>query len=260
MITDSLFAQDRYFMEADRYPRLSPDEECDLARRYQQGDEHAGHWLVCCNLCLAISFTEKYSENALCERIDLIQQANIGLIRAAKSFNPESGYRFSTHAVSWILAEVSRYRDERSYAVHIPQHVHTTQRKRQRDASLKNGEATLEAARPWLTYAHRSLDALLPGDEHDDAQTYGDFLDDPDASHDFAVMLARIDLEPLLAKLPTTWRQVVEKRYGLYGEQPHDYVQLAALFGRSKTRMQQIDRQAIAFMRAELGSREGAAS
>src|SRR6266581_1906012 len=123
MITDSLLALDRYLMEADYYPRLLPEEECDLARRYQRGDEEAGHYLVCCNLCLAISVTNTYSVNARCERLDLIQQANMGLIRAAKKYNPDSGYRFSTYAVSSIIAAVTRYRDERSYAVHMPQYV-----------------------------------------------------------------------------------------------------------------------------------------
>lgn len=236
-------------MEADRYPRLSPAEECDLARRYQHGDEHAGHWLVCCNLCLAMSVMSKYSTNALVEKLDLIQQANIGLIRAAKKYNPESGNRFSTYAVPWILAEVSRYRDEQSHAVRIPQHAALAHRRQIRGEALASEARTLDAALPWLTDACYSLDIPLQGRESDSG-SYADIVEDPRAEAAFSQALDRSEVAVLLDCLPARRRQVLELLYGFAEvEQQHTPATLAQRFGVSRRRIQQIEVQALQQLR-----------
>ncbi len=251
--TDILSAWEHYCQEAERYPLLTRQEECELACRYQAGDEQAGHWLICCNLRLGISMIKKYSTNARVDKMDLVQQANLGLIRAAKKFDAESGYRFSTYAVPSILASVSRYRDEQCRAVHIPQRLAVAHRKQLQGQPSAESIRTLDAAGSWLINECYSLDAAIPGDDSD-VGTHGDILEDPHAEAAFDQALTRIEVEPLLAKLPTNWRVVIEQLYGLTeDEKEYTYTALATRFGRSKTRIQQIEKQALELLRQALG-------
>lgn len=117
---DSSVAQ--YLKEMARYPLLTHEEEIDLANRVQAGDEEAKEILVCSNLRLVVSIAKKYTNRGL-PILDLIQEGNIGLMKAVSYFDPEKGFHFSTYATWWIRQSVTRAIADQARTIRIPVHM-----------------------------------------------------------------------------------------------------------------------------------------
>src|SRR5260370_19524079 len=115
----------RYLYEINRLPRLTPEQELELGERIANGDEEALRIMVESNLRLVISVAKRYRNECL-SLLDLVQEGNIGLIRAARKFDYKRGYRFSTYAISWIRQAVTRAIANQSQTIRVP--VHLTQR------------------------------------------------------------------------------------------------------------------------------------
>src|SRR6266700_4408928 len=123
---DVLEAYRLYSRELDRYPLLSPEQEQEVAVRAHRGDRQARQVLVCANLRLVLKVARDYRRENHCGSygfLDLVQEGNLGLLRAVEKFDPSRGNRFSTHAVWWIRQAIGRFVAEQSAAVHLPSYV-----------------------------------------------------------------------------------------------------------------------------------------
>src|SRR5437016_2702106 len=111
-----------YLNDISRLPRLTPEEEIELGCRIAQGDEAALRRMVECNLRLVVSVAKRYRNEGL-SLLDLVQEGNIGLMRAAKKFDYTKGYRFSTYAIWWIRQAVTRAIANQGQTIRVPVHV-----------------------------------------------------------------------------------------------------------------------------------------
>src|SRR5690242_13426890 len=112
----------QYLKEIGMYPLLSAEQECRLAERIAEGDQQARQRLIEANLRLVVSIAKRYANQGL-PLLDLIQEGNIGLMRATQKFDYKRGFRFSTYATWWIRQAISRAIAEHSRSIHIPVHV-----------------------------------------------------------------------------------------------------------------------------------------
>src|SRR6266581_2923123 len=112
----------QYLVEVGRYPLLNAEQEMRLARRVMAGDLAAQQQLVEANLRLVVSIAKRYNNHGVL-LLDLVQEGNLGLIRATQKFDPSRGFRFSTYATWWIRQAISRAVAEYTRAIHVPVHV-----------------------------------------------------------------------------------------------------------------------------------------
>jgi len=118
-IADSM---DMYLTRIGKWPLLGPDEERDLSRRAKEGEDYAKRKLIESNLKLVVSVAKVYSRSGV-PLPDLIQEGNIGLIKAVESYDPEKGFRFSTYAVAWIRQAITRAIERQGRAIRVPSYV-----------------------------------------------------------------------------------------------------------------------------------------
>jgi RNA polymerase sigma factor (sigma-70 family) len=235
---------DLYMQEVEKYPLLSAQEEIELAMRYHAGDAQAGEHFINCNLRLVVKVAHVFNTNARVTLLDLIQEGNIGLIRAARKFDPQQGYRFSSYAQTAIMQECCQYRDEQGYAVRLPQYIAVDVRKSLRDAEHTPNPSRVIAQR-WLSESCVSYDVPMP-DGHD---TFAARIADAESEREYAQVLASIDTASFLGHLPDHYRSVFELLYGLNGKPEHTFRQVGNRYGVSATRIQQIEKQGLIKMR-----------
>src|SRR5438105_5777200 len=149
-----------YLHEMRRFGRLTVAEEIELAQRVAAGDEWARHQLIEANLRLVIAIARQYSHTGV-PLLDLIQEGNLGLMRAAEKFDYRRGCRFGTYATFWIRQAVSRAADEQSRLIHLPDHVVTCLHKIRRAAAQLSQESGLEPLPEQIAEAsHIHLDEV----------------------------------------------------------------------------------------------------
>ena len=245
-------------------PLLSWAEERELARRKDAGDEAAKRQLIESNLRLVMSITRSYT-NAAVPLLDLIQEGNLGLIRAVEKFDYRMGYKLSTYATWWIRQAVTRALDDQGRTIRLPVHigeqVRRLLRSRRQLAQKLNREPTLvELARETgleestiaelqELLAHPvSLDT--PVGEGD--SLYGDLIEDihSEAPHErTAERLRATELANALAQLNPRLRHLLGLRFGLDGESPQTLEQISARLGISRERVRQLEERALRQLR-----------
>jgi RNA polymerase primary sigma factor len=262
----------RYF-EATNHPLLTHAQEVELARACQAGDLDARDALIRHNLRLATKIAAAYQGRGL-PYDDLIQEANIGLMRAVKSFDPERGFKFSTYATYWIRQHVERAIDNQATAIRLPVHLRERiTRLNKVAAAITQGTgaaATDEAladALGWSlekvqrvrtaarTCAPCSLDEpMLNNDKHpDEPRTLLDFVADERAADldETVAERERRDLAAaLLALLPPRSRQVLELRFGLDGGGPRTLDRVGQALGITRERARQLEADALDRLRS----------
>src|SRR5438445_4910656 len=246
-------------------PLLTPPEERELARLKDEGDESAKRKLIESNLRLVMSITRNYTK-ANVPLLDLIEEGNLGLIRAVEKFDYKLGFKLSTYATWWIRQAITRALADQGRTIRLPVHVADQVRKllraRRQLAQKLNREPTLvELAREAQQSEERVRELLelvenpvsLETPVGDGESLYGDLIEDvhserPDEST--SKKLSQTELAEALLRLNPRMRRVLSLRFGLDGEPPQTLEEVGAGLGITRERVRQLESRALRELRA----------
>jgi RNA polymerase primary sigma factor len=259
----------RYLRQIGRGRLLTHEEEIDLGRKAREGDKSARSKLIEKNLRLVIPIAKKYRGRGL-PFGDLIQEGNVGLMRAADKFDPEKGFRFSTYATWWIRQAVQRAVADKGRTIRVPVHMGEKIRKMARaynelSTELEREPTDEEVAERLAWDVDRvkdvksaipdatSLNQPLSSDEG--SSELGDFVEDErelDAAGEVVRELETRRLMESVERLPERQRRVLVRRYGLDGEKPSTLADLSEELAVSRERIRQLQREAERALRDEV--------
>jgi RNA polymerase primary sigma factor len=245
-------------------PLLTREEERELARRKDEGDEAAKRQLIESNLRLVMAITRNYTK-ADVPLLDLIQEGNLGLIRAVEKFDYRLGYKLSTYATWWIRQAITRALADQGRTIRLPVHVADQVRRllraRRQLAQKLNREPTLaELARETQQTEDRVRELLelvenpvsLETPVGDGESLYGDLIEDVHAlaPHEQTAQQARTtELAGALEQLNPRMRRVLTLRFGLDGEPPQTLEEVGAQLGITRERVRQLETRALRELR-----------
>jgi RNA polymerase primary sigma factor len=246
-------------------PLLTPAEERELARRKDEGDEEAKKKLIESNLRLVMSITRNYTKAGV-PLLDLIQEGNLGLIRAVEKFDYKLGYKLSTYATWWIRQAVTRALADQGRTIRLPVHVadqvRRLMRARRQLAQKHNREPTEKELAKESGFPEKRVRELLDLVEDpvsletpvgDGESMYADLIEDvhserPDEST--SKKLRRSELAEALLLLNPRMQRVLSLRFGLNGEAPQTLEEVGAGLGITRERVRQLESRALRELRA----------
>jgi RNA polymerase primary sigma factor len=258
----------KYFGQIGRGRLLTHEEEIDLGRRVREGDKTARAKLIEKNLRLVIPVAKKYRGMGL-PFGDLIQEGNIGLMRAADKFDPEKGFRFSTYATWWIRQAVQRAVADKGRTIRVPVHMGEKIKKMARtynelSAQLQREPTDEEVAEKlgWDVERVKDVKSAIPDatslnqplSSNEGSSELGDFVEDERESGADGEVVRELETRRLLeyvAQLPERQRRVLVRRYGLDGEKPSTLADLSEELEISRERVRQLQREAERALRDE---------
>ncbi len=246
-------------------PLLTPAEERELARRKDEGDEWAKRRLIECNLRLVMSITRNYVNSGV-PLLDLIQEGNLGLIRAVEKFDYSMGFKLSTYATWWIRQAVTRAIADQGRTIRLPVHVVDQVRRVMRARRVLTQKLNRDplpeeiAAESGieLKRVHELFDLVedpvsLETPVGDGDSMYGDMLEDENAEQPhtaLAELLRGAELKEALASLNERMRHVLELRFGLNGQVPKTLEEVGAELGVTRERVRQLESRALRELQA----------
>ena len=254
-----------YLREIGTVPLLSAKEEIELGKRIERGDQAAKNALIEANLRLVVSVAKRYMGRGL-NLLDVIQEGNLGLIRAVEKFDHRKGFKFSTYATWWIRQAVTRAVADQGRTIRIPVHMYEAMNglkraRRKLVQRLGREPTTVELARELEVKPDRveeinglvretvSLEAPVGGSD----VSLADFIEDeftrqPDQMA--AESMMKKDLGRVLEGLSERDRRIIELRYGLDGQEPMTLEEVGETFGVTRERIRQMELKTLRRLRS----------
>ena len=254
-----------YLKEIGRVPLLTAEEEVELARRMEAGDEEARHRLEEANLRLVVSIAKRYVGRGMLF-LDLIQEGNLGLLKAVEKFDYSKGYKFSTYATWWIRQAITRAIADQARTIRIPVHMVETINKyirisRQllqelgRDATpdevAKHMGLSTARVREIMKIAQEPVSLETPIGEEEDSHL-GDFIEDEaalDPADAASMMLLKEQIADVLKTLAPREAEVLRLRFGLEDGRSRTLEEVGQSFGVTRERIRQIEAKALRKLR-----------
>ena len=254
-----------YLKEIGKVPLLTPEEEVELAMKMSEGDEDAKRRMTEANLRLVVSIAKRYVGRGMLF-LDLIQEGNLGLIKAVEKFDSTKGYKFSTYATWWIRQAITRAIADQARTIRIPVHMVETINKTIRvsrqllqelghDPSAeeisKEMDMPVDKVRDILKIAQEPVSLETPIGEEEDSHL-GDFIPDEDASEPSeaaSFSLLREQLEEVLDTLAPREKKVLELRFGIVDGRTRTLEEVGKEFNVTRERIRQIEAKALRKLR-----------
>lgn len=251
-----------YLKDIGKVPLLTPEEEIELAKKILEGDEVAKAKLCQANLRLVVSIAKRWSNSTSLSFLDLIQEGNMGLLRAVEKFDYTKGFRFSTYATWWIKQAITRAIADQSRTIRLPVHMvetinrygKTVRRLTQelsRDPTLEEIAQAMGISESKVVEIQKSgLDPVsleTPIGEEDDSKM-SDFIEDESAKSPLEVASQKLLHEQLLAVIDTLTpreQQVIRERYGLIDGKSKTLEEVGREFSVTRERIRQIEAKAL---------------
>ena len=261
-----------YLKEIGRIPLLSSEEEIELAKRIEMGDEEAKKKLSEANLRLTVSIAKRYSGRGM-QFLDLIQEGNLGLIKAVEKFDYRKGYKFSTYATWWIRQSITRAIADQARTIRIPVHMVETMNRVNRTSRRLLQEYGREPTPEEIAVtmnlpverilevskiSQEPVSLETPIGEEEDSHL-GDFIQDehvPVPSEEAAHTLLREQLEEVMDTLSDREQKVLALRFGLEDGKPHTLEEVGRDFQVTRERIRQIEAKALRKLRHPTRSRK----
>ncbi|TYO97283.1 RNA polymerase sigma factor RpoD [Desulfallas thermosapovorans] len=254
-----------YLKEIGRVPLLTPEKEVELAKRMEQGDEEAKRLLAEANLRLVVSIAKRYVGRGMLF-LDLIQEGNLGLIKAVEKFDFRKGFKFSTYATWWIRQAITRAIADQARTIRIPVHMVETINKLIRvsrqllqelgreplpEEIAKEMGISEEKVREILKIAQEPVSLETPIGEEEDSHL-GDFIEDHDArapAEEASFTLLREQLDDVLTTLTDREQKVLRLRFGLDDGRARTLEEVGQKFGVTRERIRQIEAKTLRKLR-----------
>ena len=254
-----------YLKEIGKVPLLSPDEEIELAKKIELGDEEAKKKLAESNLRLVVSIAKRYAGRGM-QRRDLIQQGNLGLIKAVEKCDYRKGYKFSTYATWWIRQAITRAMADQARTIRVPVHMVEVINKLSRvqrqmlqdlgreptpDELARELDMPVEKVQEVQKYGREPISLHTPLGEDGDSE-FGDLIEDTDAiapSDAVAFSLLQEQFKQVLETLSPREAGVIKMRYGLEDGQPKTLDDIGRVYGVTRERIRQIESKTMSKLR-----------
>ena len=255
-----------YLGKIGKVPLLTAAQEVSLAKRIERDDPAAKRAMIEANLRLVVSIAKRYSRSSM-PILDLIQEGNLGLMRAVEKFDYRRGYKFSTYATWWIRQAITRGMANQARTIRIPAHMVERMNKLmrvQRDLQRRLGReptpeeiatemgTTAQKVREILKISQEPVSLERPvGDTND--TNLADFIADEEAVKPIEAVseiLQKEEVTKVLSTLPRRERKVIELRFGLNGEDPRTLDEVGQTFSLTRERIRQIEAKTLATLKS----------
>ncbi|MBR2978266.1 MAG: sigma-70 family RNA polymerase sigma factor [Oscillospiraceae bacterium] len=251
-----------YLRDIGKISLLSPEEELEVAKRVREGDPAAKKRMIEANLRLVVSVAKRHMGRGL-SMLDLVQEGNIGLLRAVEKFDYARGYKFSTYATWWIRQAISRALADQGRTIRVPVHMMETINRISRTSRLLmqelGREPTTQEIAEQLDMKSEKVEEILsltrepisleaPANNDDGSSNFGQMLEDdhtPQPAEETAKLMLREQMDMVLKRLSPREERVLRLRFGLEGDRVHTLEEVGQLLNVTRERVRQIEHKAL---------------